>query len=99
MDWLSVLESYGVPLVMAGIFWGFIVKNNHFIQQTLMSEMDEEFKRLEAIIVQLINQQKKMQIEQKGIQTSYKVLAETIARLSGNGLREKMLRKLEKDDF
>ena len=27
--------------------WGLIVKNNHFIQQTLMSEMDEDFKRLE----------------------------------------------------
>ena len=98
MDWLQLLESYGVPLVMAGIFWAFIVKQNRFIQEELQKELRESFSRTEMIIIKLIDQQKLIQLEQKKMETSYRVLAETIARLSGNGLREKMLRKLEKHD-
>ena len=98
MDWLTLLESYGVPLVMAGIFWAFIVKQNRFIQEELQKELRESFSRTEMIIIKLIDQQKLIQLEQKKMETSYRVLAETIARLSGNGLADKMLRKLEKHD-
>ena len=76
----------------------YIWRQTKFIQDELQKELRESFGRVEGIIIKLIDQQKKMQLEQKGIQTSYRVLAETIARLSGNGLREKMLRKLERDN-
>ena len=98
MDWLMLLERYGIPVVMAGIFWVFIVKNNNFIQLTLMSEMDQDFKRIEGIIVKLIDQQKKMQLEQKGIENSYKALVEVIASLSGNGLKSKFMRMQERNE-
>tara|TARA_R100001463_G_scaffold6730_1_gene21837 strand:- start:909 stop:1211 length:303 start_codon:yes stop_codon:yes gene_type:complete len=98
MDWLQILEQYGVPLVVAVAFWLFIQKQNKFIQDELQKELRESFERLENIVVNLINQQKKMQIEQKGIKRSFEALVEIIAALSGNGLKHKFMRTLEKKD-
>ena len=98
MDWLELLERYGVPLVVAVAFWMFIQKQNKFIQDELQKELRESFTRVEGIIVKLIDQQKKMQLEQKGIEQSYRTLVEVIAKLSGNGLRDKFLRMLEKNE-
>tara|TARA_R100000808_G_scaffold24134_1_gene54835 strand:- start:584 stop:892 length:309 start_codon:yes stop_codon:yes gene_type:complete len=98
MDWLVLLETYGVPLVVACAFWLFIQKQNKFIQDELQKELRESFNRVESIIVKLIDQQKKMQLEQKGIENSYKTLVEVIAKLSGNGLRDKFLRMQEKNE-
>ena len=98
MDWLSLLERYGVPLVVACAFWLFIQKQNKFIQDELQKELRESFTRVEGIIIKLIDQQKKMQLEQKGIENSYKTLVEIIANLSGNGLRDKFLRMQERNE-
>ncbi len=97
MDWLQILEQYGVPLVVAVAFWLFIQKQNKYIQDELSKEMRESFNRVEMIIIKLIDQQKKMQIEQKGLERSYKTLVEIIAKLSGNGLKHKFLNMLNND--
>ena len=98
MDWLMVLEQYGVPLVVAVAFWMFIQKQNNFIQNELQKELRESFGRVEGILVKLIDQQKKMQLEQKGIEQSYRTLVEVIAKLSGNGLKDKFLRMQERNE-
>ncbi len=98
MDWLVILEQYGIPICVAIAFGFFIWKQNSFIQKELMEELDERFKRLEGILIKLIDQQKKMQIEQKGIEKSYKALVEIIAKLSGNGLKHKFLNMLKDRD-
>ena len=98
MNWLEILEQYGVPLVVAVAFWLFIQKQNKFIQDELSKEMRESFTRVESIIVKLIDQQKKMQLEQKGLENSYKTLVEVIASLSGNGLKDKFLRMQERNE-
>tara|TARA_R100000808_G_C2106035_1_gene121600 strand:- start:427 stop:735 length:309 start_codon:yes stop_codon:yes gene_type:complete len=98
MNWLEILEQYGVPLVVAVAFWLFIQKQNKYIQEELSKEMRESFTRVELIIVKLIDQQKKMQLEQKGLENSYKTLVEVIASLSGNGLKDKFLRMQEKNE-
>ena len=95
MDFLAILEQYGIPVVVATAFGFFIWKQNKFIQDELMEELDERFKRLEGIVIKLIDQQKKMQIEQKGIEKSYRALVEIIAKLSGNGLKHKLMRMIE----
>ena len=95
MNWLEILEKYGIPVCVAVAFGFFIWKQNRFIQDELQKELRESFARVEGIIIKLIDQQKKMQIEQRGMEKSYRVLAEIIARLSGNGLRDKFLRKLD----
>lgn len=97
MDWLVILEQYGIPICVAVAFGFFIWKQNKFIQDELMEELDERFKRLEGITIKLIDQQKKMQIEQKGIEKSYRALVEIIAKLSGNGLKHKFLNMLNND--
>ena len=98
MDWLQLLERYGVPLVVAVAFWMFIQKQNKYIQEELSKEMRESFGRVESIIVKLIDQQKRMQLEQKGIENSFKTLVTIIAELSGNGLKHKFLNMLRDKD-
>ena len=94
MDWLQILEQYGIPICVAVAFGFFIWKQNKFIQDELMEELDERFKRTEMIIIKLIDQQKKMQIEQKGLEKSYRALVEIISSLAGNGLKHKFLNML-----
>ena len=98
MSWIEILEQYGVPLVVAVAFWMFIQKQNKFIQDELQKELRESFNRVESIIIKLIDQQKKMQLEQKGIENSYRTLVEIIATLSGNGLKDKFMRMQEKNE-
>tara|TARA_R100000808_G_C2154375_1_gene165317 strand:+ start:3155 stop:3463 length:309 start_codon:yes stop_codon:yes gene_type:complete len=98
MEWLELLERYGVPMVVACAFWFFIQKQNKFIQDELQKELRESFTRVEGIIVKLIDQQKKMQLEQKGLENSYKTLVEVIASLSGNGLKDKFMRMQERNE-
>jgi len=98
MDWLTILEQYGIPVVVAIAFGFFIWKQNKFIQDELMEELNESFKRLEGILIKLIDQQKKMQLEQKGIENSYKTLVEIIASLSGNGLKDRFMRLQERNE-
>ena len=98
MDWLQILEQYGIPVVVALAFGFFIWKQNKFIQDELQKELRESFTRVEGIIVKLIDQQKKMQLEQKGLENSYKTLVEIIASLSGNGLKDKFMRMQEKNE-
>ena len=93
-----ILEQYGIPIVVATAFGFFIWKQNQFIQKELMEELEEDFKRIEMIIIKLIDQQKKMQIEQKGLDKSYKALVEIIAKLSGNGLKHKFINMLKDGD-
>ena len=97
MNWLEILEKFGIPLSVAIFFGFFIWKQNKFIQDELNKELRESFDRIEAILIKLIDQQKRMQIEQKGLERSYKTLVEIIARLSGNGLKDKFLRMLDNE--
>ena len=98
---MTILEQYGIPICVAVAFGFFIWKQNKFIQDELMEELDERFKRIEMIIIKLIDQQKKMQIEQKGIEKSYKGLVDIISKLmnrnGGNGFKAK-LEKFLKDN-
>jgi len=96
MDILQVLEEFGIPVAVAMAFGFFIWKQNRFIQNTLMTELDQDFKRLEGIIIKLIDQQKLVQMEQKKLNGIFKAQVEIMARLSGNGLKDKFLRIMEK---
>ena len=93
MDILSILDSYGIPICVAVAFGYFIWKQNSFIQSTLMEELEESFTRLEGITVKLIDAQKTMQMEQKDIKASYHAIVEILSSLSGNGLKEKFVKK------
>jgi len=97
MDWLEILEQYGIPLCVSIAFGFFIWKQNKYIQDDLSKDLHQKFNRLEGILIKLIDQQKMMQIEQKGLEKSYKTLVEIIAKLSGNGLKHKFMNMLNND--
>jgi len=98
VDYLNILEQYGVPLVVAIAMFLMVKQQNKYIQDELSKELRESFGRVEGIIIKLIDQQKKMQLEQKGLENSFKTLVEIIAALSGNGLKDKFLRMQEKNE-
>jgi hypothetical protein len=87
-----------LPVVVAIAFGFFIWKQNKYIQDDLSKDIHQKFNRLEGILVKLIDQQKKMQLEQKGLENSYRTLVEIIASLSGNGLKDKFMRMQEKNE-
>ena len=93
MNWLDILEQYGIPLCVAIAFGFFIWKQNKFIQDELQKELRESFNRVEGIIVKLIYHQKKMQTdfgrELARIEGSQRANMTLMQKLSGNGLRKK----------
>jgi len=95
MDILQILEQFGIPVAMTIAFGFFIWRQNKFIQETLMTELDQDFKRLEGIIIKLIDQQKLVQMEIKRMKGSYDAIIDIMAVLNGNGLKHKILRKKE----
>ena len=93
MDAINVLEKFGVPITMCIAFGYFIWKQNQWIQNDLKKDMEEQAKRLENIVIGLINAQKKLQVdfgkELSRLEGSYRSLTQIIQKLSGNGLKKK----------
>tara|TARA_Y100000593_G_scaffold64067_1_gene118331 strand:- start:69 stop:323 length:255 start_codon:yes stop_codon:yes gene_type:complete len=67
MDIVSLIKELGVPIAMLLGFSWYIIQRTKFLETTLMKEVDEDFNRLEGIIVKLIDQIKLNQLETKEI--------------------------------
>ena len=67
MDAVSMIKELGVPIAMLLGFSWYIIQRTSFLEKTLMKEVDEDFSRLEGIIVKLIDQIKLNQLETKEI--------------------------------
>ncbi len=63
MNLFELLETFGVPITMCIAFGFFIWKQNKWIQEDLKSDMESQAKRLEDIVIGLINAQKKLQTD------------------------------------
>ena len=81
MNPIEILEKFGIPITVSVAFGYFIWKQNKYIQYDLTKDIHQKFNRLEGIIIKLIDQQKKMQIELKGIVKSYQSLVDIITKL------------------
>ena len=93
MDFVAILQDFGLP-VLGGLALGWYVnRQNQFIQNELQTELRESFTRLEGIVVKLIDAQKANQLEQRDIKASYRAIVEILASMSGNGLKEKFLKR------
>ena len=97
MDLFTIIETFGVPVAMSIAFGFFIWKQNKFIQDELQKELRESFGRLEGILIKLIDAQKGMQINQASIKSKIAAIIEIMASLSGNGLKEKFVKKTERN--
>ena len=93
MDLFNILETFGVHVAMSVAFGFFICKQNNWIQNELQTVLRESFERVEGIIIKLIDAQKGMQLEQKDIKASYHAIVEILSSLSGNGLKERFVKK------
>ena len=60
-----------------------------------MEELEESFKRLEGIVIKLIDQAKLTQLEQKEIKSSFHAIVEILAAFSGNGLGDSIKKKYQ----
>ena len=88
MNPLEILEKFGFPAAIAMAMGYFIWQSQKYIQNDLSKDLASKFERLEGIIIALINQQKKMQIELRGIKSKYEALVDIINKLilrKGNG--------------
>jgi len=81
VDPIEILEKYGLPIAILIPVGYFLWKQQHWIQNELIEDLEERFKRLEMIIIKLIDQQKKMQIELRGIKSKYEALVEIVNKL------------------
>ena len=97
MDFLTIIEQFGVPITMCIAFGYFIWKQNKWIQDDLKRDLDDANERFEKIVIGLINSQKQMQLDIKDSKASYRAIVEILAAMSGNGLKEKFLKKRDSD--
>ena len=81
MDPIAILQEFGFPVLIALSLGYLLWKQQHWIQDELIEELEEKFKRIEMIVIKLIDQQKKMQVEQRGIVRSYQALVEIVTNL------------------
>ena len=92
MDFIGILETFGLPVMMVIALGWYVNRQNSFIQNELQTELRESFTRVESIIVKLIDQSKANQLEQRDIKASYRAIVEILSSMSGNGLKEKFMR-------
>ena len=90
---LDILERFGLPVCMVLALGWYGKAQNTWIQNELQTELRESFERLEGIVIKLIDAQKGMQINQAEIKAKIAAIIEIMASLSGNGLKEKFIKK------
>ena len=62
---LSIIDQYGLPIAITIAFGYFIWKQQTWIQKELVDDLENQFRRLEGIIIKLIDQQKITQMDLK----------------------------------
>ena len=67
MDMVTIITELGLPIAMLGGFCWYIVQRTAFLEKTLVSEMKEDFSRMEQIVIKLIGQIKLAQLDTKEI--------------------------------
>ena len=90
---LDILERFGLPVCMVLALGWYVKAQNTWIQNELQTELRESFTRLESILIKLIDAQKGMQMNQSEIKAKISAIIEIMASLSGNGLKEKFVKK------
>ena len=81
MDIQNLISELGVPVAVAIAMGYFIWRSQTYIQDELSKDIANKFERLEGIIIALINQQKKLQIELRGIKAKYEALVDIVLKL------------------
>ncbi len=94
MDIFAILDQYGIPITVALAFGFFIWKQNKFIQDELMEEIDERFKREESILIKLIDNSKISEMKLTDLNGSVKLLLHYLAEEKAKN-KEQLLKKIK----
>ena len=78
---LNLIDQYGLPIAMLIGFGRYIIQRTKFLEDTLTREMNEDFGRLEAIIVQLISQIKLAQLKIEEVKGYIEGLNDILAKI------------------
>ena len=78
---LNLIDQYGLPIAMLIGFGWYIIQRTKFLEDTLTREMNEDFCRLEAIIVQLISQIKLAQLKIEEVKGYIEGLNDILAKI------------------
>ena len=89
MEILNIINEFGLPVSMVIACFYFINKQSKWIQEELEEDMEQSFNRLEKIQIELINQQKKTQMELTKVRGYIEGIEDILTRLTGNGLSGK----------
>ena len=78
---LTIIDQYGLPIAITIAFGYFIWKQQTWIQKELVDDLEQQFRRLEGIIIKLIDQQKVTQMDLKEIKGYIEGIEDILARL------------------
>ena len=78
---LTIIDQYGLPIAITIAFGYFIWKQQTWIQKELVDDLEQQFRRLEGIIVKLIDQQKITQMDLKQVKGYIEGIEDILSRL------------------
>ena len=78
---LTIIDQYGLPIAITIAFGYFIWKQQTWIQKELVDDLENQFRRLEGIIIKLIDQQKITQMDLKEIKGYIEGIEDILSRL------------------
>ena len=83
---LNIIDQYGLPIAITIAFGYFIWKQQTWIQNELVDDLENQFRRLEGIIIKLIDQQKITQLDIKQVKGYIEGIEDILSRLmNGEG--------------
>ena len=85
---LSIIDQYGLPLSITIAFGYFIWKQQTWIQKELVDDLENQFRRLEGIIIKLIDQQKITQMDLKQVKGYIEGIEDILSRLMNGEPKE-----------
>ena len=78
---LTIIDQYGLPIAITVAFGYFIWKQQTWIQKELVDDLEQQFRRLEGIIIKLIDQQKITQMDIKEVKGYIEGIEDILSRL------------------
>ena len=78
---LSIIDQYGLPISITIAFGYFIWKQQTWIQKELVDDLEQQVRRLEGIIIKLIDQQKITQMDIKEVKGYIEGIEDILSRL------------------
>jgi len=78
---LNIIDQYGLPIAITIAFGYFIWKQQTWIQKELVDDLENQFRRLEGIIIKLIDQQKITQMDIKQVKGYIEGIEDILSRL------------------